>query len=275
MLHPLHPRKQVDPQHQDRPHPAKQQVRFVSRPTAVATSRASSERHDGQAVPSTAPTPPGHPSRTTRCVRSTGYFFQSGQCGVNPRGARVDRSARGGDRSPDGVGAMSHRPAAEPRCDSLGFYYDTAGTAFPRQVPALLNLAEPERVLFGSDYWSASRTGRRPHRGGRRGRVTGRRRHVAFPDHRQRQAPVPGRVTVISIDSVRVPARSPQGRRRHRPGRTTPIPAARPQDPGRRSAAVTRPPSVPAACGGTVVWVPSGRPSPRAVQTWAGRGWSP
>ena len=27
-----------------------------------------------------------------------------------------------------------------------------AGTAFPRQVPALLQLVGPDRVLFGSDY---------------------------------------------------------------------------------------------------------------------------
>jgi predicted TIM-barrel fold metal-dependent hydrolase len=33
-----------------------------------------------------------------------------------------------------------------------GLYYDTAGTAFPRQAPALLQLADPGRVLFGSDY---------------------------------------------------------------------------------------------------------------------------
>ncbi|MFF7945596.1 amidohydrolase family protein [Streptomyces griseorubiginosus] len=31
-------------------------------------------------------------------------------------------------------------------------YYDIAGTAFPRQAPALLNLVGPDRVLFGSDY---------------------------------------------------------------------------------------------------------------------------
>ncbi|MET7474375.1 amidohydrolase family protein [Streptomyces sp. NPDC005648] len=31
-------------------------------------------------------------------------------------------------------------------------YYDMAGTAFPRQVPALLNVVDPDRVLFGSDY---------------------------------------------------------------------------------------------------------------------------
>ncbi|MCX5254518.1 amidohydrolase [Streptomyces canus] len=33
-----------------------------------------------------------------------------------------------------------------------GLYYDMAGTAFPRQVPALLGLVDPDRVLFGSDY---------------------------------------------------------------------------------------------------------------------------
>jgi 6-methylsalicylate decarboxylase len=31
-------------------------------------------------------------------------------------------------------------------------YYDLAGPAFPRQVPALLGLADPERLLYGSDY---------------------------------------------------------------------------------------------------------------------------
>ncbi|MFF3846478.1 amidohydrolase family protein [Streptomyces sp. NPDC002328] len=36
-------------------------------------------------------------------------------------------------------------------------YYDMAGTAFPRQVPALLKLVDPDRVLFGSDYcWTPS-----------------------------------------------------------------------------------------------------------------------
>ncbi|WP_284434804.1 amidohydrolase family protein [Streptomyces sp. TUS-ST3] len=33
-----------------------------------------------------------------------------------------------------------------------GLYYDTASTAFPPQVPALLQLVDPDRVLFGSDY---------------------------------------------------------------------------------------------------------------------------
>ncbi|UUU35809.1 amidohydrolase [Streptomyces sp. CA-210063] len=33
-----------------------------------------------------------------------------------------------------------------------GLYYDMAGTAFPRQVPALLELVDPDRVLYGSDY---------------------------------------------------------------------------------------------------------------------------
>ncbi|HTY31766.1 amidohydrolase family protein [Mycobacterium sp.] len=31
-------------------------------------------------------------------------------------------------------------------------YYDTAGTAFPRQIPALLSLVEGDRLLYGSDY---------------------------------------------------------------------------------------------------------------------------
>ncbi|MFI9342069.1 amidohydrolase family protein [Streptomyces sp. NPDC052773] len=31
-------------------------------------------------------------------------------------------------------------------------HYDLAGPAFPRQVPALLRLAAPERLLYGSDY---------------------------------------------------------------------------------------------------------------------------
>ncbi|MFF4017213.1 amidohydrolase family protein [Streptomyces sp. NPDC001843] len=51
----------------------------------------------------------------------------------------------------------SFLPAQEPPAPGglgplRGLYYDTAGTAFPRQVPALLNLVEPDRVLFGSDY---------------------------------------------------------------------------------------------------------------------------
>lgn len=31
-------------------------------------------------------------------------------------------------------------------------HYDIAGPAFPRQVPALLELVDPDRLLFGSDY---------------------------------------------------------------------------------------------------------------------------
>jgi len=31
-------------------------------------------------------------------------------------------------------------------------YYDTAGTPFPRQVPALLNLVDTKQLLYGSDY---------------------------------------------------------------------------------------------------------------------------
>lgn len=33
-----------------------------------------------------------------------------------------------------------------------GLYYDMVGTAFPRQIPALLELVDPDRLLFGSDY---------------------------------------------------------------------------------------------------------------------------
>lgn len=31
-------------------------------------------------------------------------------------------------------------------------HYDTAGTAFPRQIPALLSLVDSDRLLYGSDY---------------------------------------------------------------------------------------------------------------------------
>ncbi|WP_416966715.1 amidohydrolase family protein [Streptomyces sp. 4F14] len=44
----------------------------------------------------------------------------------------------------------SDAPDAVARFRTL--YYDTAGTAFPRQIPALMKLADPQRVLFGSDY---------------------------------------------------------------------------------------------------------------------------
>ncbi|ULR55078.1 amidohydrolase family protein [Streptomyces deccanensis] len=43
-------------------------------------------------------------------------------------------------------------PAQDAVRQLQGLYYDMAGTAFPRQVPALLKLVDPERVLFGSDY---------------------------------------------------------------------------------------------------------------------------
>ncbi|MFE2212908.1 amidohydrolase family protein [Streptomyces canus] len=43
-------------------------------------------------------------------------------------------------------------PAQDAVQQLRGLYYDMAGTAFPRQVPALLKLVDPERVLFGSDY---------------------------------------------------------------------------------------------------------------------------
>lgn len=45
---------------------------------------------------------------------------------------------------------------AEPTADAVEqlrrLHYDIAGPAFPREVPALLGLAAPERLLFGSDY---------------------------------------------------------------------------------------------------------------------------
>ncbi|WP_319121862.1 amidohydrolase family protein [Streptomyces europaeiscabiei] len=48
-------------------------------------------------------------------------------------------------------------PAQEPPAPDAvqqlrGLYYDMAGTAFPCQVPALLKLVDPDRVLVGSDY---------------------------------------------------------------------------------------------------------------------------
>ncbi|WP_330346974.1 amidohydrolase family protein [Streptomyces sp. NBC_00582] len=47
----------------------------------------------------------------------------------------------------------SHEESPHEAVQQLrSLYYDMAGTAFPRQVPALLKLADPDRVLFGSDY---------------------------------------------------------------------------------------------------------------------------
>lgn len=47
----------------------------------------------------------------------------------------------------------SHEESPHDAVQQLrSLYYDMAGTAFPRQVPALLKLADPDRVLFGSDY---------------------------------------------------------------------------------------------------------------------------
>ncbi|MEU9324426.1 amidohydrolase family protein [Streptomyces canus] len=43
-------------------------------------------------------------------------------------------------------------PAKDAVQQLRGLYYDMAGTGFPRQVPALLKLVDPDRVLFGSDY---------------------------------------------------------------------------------------------------------------------------
>ncbi|MCX4854315.1 amidohydrolase [Streptomyces canus] len=48
-------------------------------------------------------------------------------------------------------------PAQDAVQQLRGLYYDMAGTAFPRQVPALAKLVDPDRVLFGSDYcWTPS-----------------------------------------------------------------------------------------------------------------------
>lgn len=47
----------------------------------------------------------------------------------------------------------SHEESPHDAVQQLrSLYYDMAGTAFPRQVPALLKLVDPDRVLFGSDY---------------------------------------------------------------------------------------------------------------------------
>ncbi|MDX3544220.1 amidohydrolase family protein [Streptomyces europaeiscabiei] len=43
-------------------------------------------------------------------------------------------------------------PSPDAAQQLRALYYDMAGTAFPRQVPALLQLVDPDRVLFGSDY---------------------------------------------------------------------------------------------------------------------------
>ncbi|MGP3961005.1 amidohydrolase family protein [Nonomuraea sp. 3N208] len=46
-----------------------------------------------------------------------------------------------------------HQSAATDVVEQLRrFSYDMAGTAFPRQIPALLGLVDPDRLLFGSDY---------------------------------------------------------------------------------------------------------------------------
>ncbi|WP_318215462.1 amidohydrolase family protein [Streptomyces sp. SCL15-6] len=47
------------------------------------------------------------------------------------------------------AGAGDAPDAVEQLCR---LHYDMAGPAFPRQVPALLSLVEPDRLLYGSDY---------------------------------------------------------------------------------------------------------------------------
>jgi 6-methylsalicylate decarboxylase len=43
-------------------------------------------------------------------------------------------------------------PASDPVAQLRRLYYDLAGTPFPRQVPALLNLVSPGQLLYGSDF---------------------------------------------------------------------------------------------------------------------------
>lgn len=47
-------------------------------------------------------------------------------------------------------------PGEEPAADAVEqlrrLHYDIAGPAFPRQVPALLELVDPDQLLYGSDY---------------------------------------------------------------------------------------------------------------------------
>jgi 6-methylsalicylate decarboxylase len=54
---------------------------------------------------------------------------------------RVDRSRRFGESSnTDVFGTLA------------GLHYDLSGEALPRQLPALLSLVSPERLLYGSDH---------------------------------------------------------------------------------------------------------------------------
>ena len=43
-------------------------------------------------------------------------------------------------------------PTPDPVANLARLYYDLAGTPFPRQVPALLGLAGPGHLLYGSDF---------------------------------------------------------------------------------------------------------------------------
>ncbi|MEV5716884.1 amidohydrolase family protein [Amycolatopsis mediterranei] len=56
---------------------------------------------------------------------------------------RVDEFGKMFLGSPEGAGVIEQLRR---------LHYDIAGPAFPRQVPALLGLADPGRLLFGSDY---------------------------------------------------------------------------------------------------------------------------
>ena len=50
------------------------------------------------------------------------------------------------------LGSPSHGPAPDPVASLRRLYYDLAATPFPRQVPALLRLVGPDRLLYGSDF---------------------------------------------------------------------------------------------------------------------------
>lgn len=50
------------------------------------------------------------------------------------------------------IAPVSDSPTTDVIAQLRALYYDIAGTPFPRQINALLNLVETTQVLFGSDY---------------------------------------------------------------------------------------------------------------------------
>ncbi len=53
--------------------------------------------------------------------------------------------------------SSGHSPIPDAVHQLRVLHYDMAGTAFPRQIPAMLELVDADRVLFGSDYcWTPS-----------------------------------------------------------------------------------------------------------------------